>query len=549
MQTIKKTNNMNKIKIQDLQIHPELGNLEVSKNQLEKMTYLLRKFGQIQPILIYEKDGNSYVIDGIIRLAAAKHLQWETIDAMKIDWQGDEIIQKRCFSNHSSKRTHWNLAFELNLFMNNLIGKHRGKKRHLQEIVHLLESIKENDKEKVIGDINLLAIEFYGLPFGKSTLRMLMRMYEKHQDAPQELLDLKLFEKIDNEDISISRAFDLTMGFFETISERGNNALTDVIAYSRNPINGDTKHQVYCHTNEDLSFLEDHSIQTFITSPGYFGKQAKYSNAEKNFIGTLHGNEKTVEEYIQKEVEVYRGLKSKLKKDGSLFVVIGNAFRGDDNCIPERLVVAMLNDGWHCPSRMLWAKGNQKPQKVLGRLQPVGEHVLHFTLERNHKWREFVNWTDAPIRLGRTTGEDYVDGIKRPGFYLKRPYERFRTFLEEQKFVGVLKQNCFNVDEVIEFGKPEHPCPFPINLAMFLILMTTDIGDVVGDIYGGIGSTSHAAKILHRNSVSIDVDWVSSNYAVNRIASCEHDVLKNDELEELEGIFYSNSITKVKTAA
>ncbi len=539
---------MKKMKIKDLQIHPELGNLEVSKNQLEKMAYLLRKFGQIQPILIYEKDGNSYVIDGIIRLAAAKHLQWETIDAMKIDWQADEIIQKRCFSNHSSKRTYWNLAFELNLFMNNLIGKQKGKKRELEEVMCLLENVEENKLKLIIGDVNLLAIEFYGLPFKKSKLRMLMRMFEKYQDAPKELLDLKLFEKIDNEDITIYRAFELTTGFFKTKLEQGKNALTEVIEYSRNPINGDTKHQVYCHTNEDLSFLEDQLVQTFITSPGYFGKQAKYSNAEKNFIGTLHGNEKTVEEYIQKEVEVYRGLKSKLKKDGSLFVVIGDAFRGDNNCIPERLIIAMLNDGWNCPSRMLWVK-NQKPQKIHGRLQPAGEHILHFTLEKEYKWYEFLHWVDKPIELGRTTGEDYADGIKRPGYYLKRPYERFRTFIQEQKFIGVLKHNCFNAEEIKEFGKPNHPCPLPINLAIFLTMLTTDIGDVVGDIYGGIGTVSHAAKILHRHSVSIDVDMVSTDYAVNRIKSCDHQIFTQEEIEVVEDMFTSLTKRKVRTAA
>jgi DNA modification methylase len=540
---------MNKIKIQDLQIHPELGNLDVSKNQLEKMTYLLRKFGQIQPILIYEKDGNYFVVDGIIRLAAAKQLQWETVDAMKIDWQGDEIIQKRCFSNHSSKRTHWNLAFELNLFMNNLIGKHRGKKRNLEEIAHLLESIKEDDKEKVIGDINLLAIEFYGLPFGKSTLRMLMRMFEKHQDAPQELLDLKLFEKLDNEEISINRAYELTEDYFKTKSVQGKNALTEVIAYSNNPINGDTNHRIFVNTNEDLSYIENNLIQAFITSPTYFGGQADYPEAEKNYDGVLHGNEKSVEDYIKKEVEVYRGLKSKLKRDGSLFVIIGDAFRGDNNCIPERLVVAMLNDGWHCASRMLWVKGNQKPQKISGRLQPVGEHVLHFTLEKDYKWNEFLHWVDKPIELGKTTGEDYVDGIKRPGYYLKRPYERFRTFIEEQKFIGVLKHNCFNAEEVKEFGKPKHPCPLPLNLAIFLTLLVTDIGDVVCDIYGGIGTVSHAAKILHRNSVSIDIDKLSSNYAVKRIEKCDHHVFTQDEMEVTEKMFVYPKTRKVKTAA
>lgn len=540
---------MKKVKIQDINVHPELGYLKVSESQIQRMSFLLEKFGQYQPILVSVQSGQFYVVDGIIRFESAKNLNWEELTVTEVDWQPDEIIENRCISNVSIKKTHWNLAIEIHMFINTLVGKHRGKKRKVEDFIKYFGNCNESKMDGILGDVSLMAIQVFGLPYGKSTLRMFNRLFEKHLDASQEFLDLKLFEKLDAGEISINRAFEIMTDFFKTKSDQGKNALTDVIKYSRNPINGDTEHKVYCHTNVDLSFLQDSSIQTVITSPGYFGKQAKYPNAEKNFIGTLHGNEKTVEEYIQKEVEVYRGLKSKLKKDGSLFVVIGNAFRGDDNCIPERLVVAMLNDDWHCPSRMLWAKGNQKPQKVLGRLQPSGEHVLHFTLERNHKWREFYNWIDKPIELGRTTGEDYVDGVKRPGYYVKRPYERFRTFIEEQKFIGVLKHNCFNIEEVKEFGKPDHPCPLPINLAMFLTMLTTDIGDVVGDVYGGIGTVSHAAKILHRDSVSIDIDPVSSNYAVNRIKSCDHHIFNNEEIDVVEEMFVSPTKRKVKTAA
>jgi DNA modification methylase len=540
---------MKKVNINELLVHPELKDLTVSKNQVEKMSYLLDKFGQIQPILYYEKNGSLFVIDGIIRLAAAKNLKWDQINAMKIDWQSDEVILNRCVSNNISKRTYWNLAHELDLFINTLVGKQRGKKRNIEDVIKLLDDVDENKLDKVKKDINLLAIEFYGLSFKKGSLRWLMRMYEKHKNGPQELLDLKLFEKLDNEEISLSRAYELTEEYFQTKKEQGKNALTDVIEYSRNPINGDTQHKVYCHTNEDLSFLEDGKIQTFICSPPYFGKQAIYKNAEKNINGMIHGNEKLVEDYINNEVIIYRQIKSKMKDNGSLFVIIGDSHRGDDNRIPERLVVAMLNDGWHCPSTMYWLKNNQKPQKVNGRLMNSGEHVLHFTLNKNHKWREFINWTDEPISLGRTSGEDYIDGIKRPGFYLKRPYERFRTFLEEQKFVGILRQNCFNVDEVREFGKPNHPCPFPINLPLFLTLLTTEISDTVCDIYGGIGTTSHAAKILHRNSISIDVDLVSNNYAVNRILKCDKDIFTNEELKEFEGMFEEKTEKEVRHAA
>jgi DNA modification methylase len=540
---------MEKVSLQDLQVHPMLRGLEKTKRQIDVMSYLLEKFGQIQPIFLVREGGKYYIVDGLIRSDAARNLGWDMIGTQVVDWSADEISKKRSSSNHSSKRTHWNIAMEAHMFINELVGKQRGKKRDRQEVVKLLNSTDESDIEKIGGDIRLMAIEFYGLNFKKSTLGSLMTIYDLHQDCPQELSEMKIFEKLDNGELTIHKAKELTVEYFQIKKDQGNNAITDVINYSRNPINKDTKHPVYCHTNEDLSFLEDNSINAAIVSPGYLGKQAKYTDSEKNFNGVIHGNEKNVADYIEKEVTTYRGLKKKLKKDGSLFVIIGDAFRGDNNCIPERLVVAMINDGWNCPSRMFWLKANQKPQNIRGRLQPAGEHILHFTLDKNHKWREFVHWTDGPITLGRTTGEDYIDGIKRQGYYWKKPVERFRTFIEEQKFVGILKHNCFNVNEVIEFGKPSHPCPYPINLGMFLILQCTSIGDTVADICGGIGSLSHGAKILHRNSISIDIDPVSSRYAANRIASCDHHVFTNKELEEFESMFISNVQIESKKAA
>lgn len=540
---------MNKMKIQDLQIHPELLDLKVSESQIKRMSFLLEKFGQYQPILITQVDSRYCVVDGLIRFESAKNLRLDEITVQEVDWQSEEVIEKRSITNVSIKKTNWNLAIEIHMFMNTLVGKNQGKKRKLDDFTKYFSNCEESKMEGILGDVSLMAIEVFGLPFGKSTLRMFNRLFEKHMNAPQELLDLKLFDKLDKGEISIARAFELTEEFFKTKSVQGKNALTDVIEYSKKPINGDTNHRIFVNSNDDLSYIENNSIQAVVTSPTYFGRQADYPEAEKNYDGVLHGNEKSVEDYIKKEVEVYRGLKSKLKRDGSLFVIIGDAFRGDNNCIPERLVVAMLNDGWHCPSRMLWVKGNQKPQKISGRLQPVGEHVLHFTLEKEYKWNEFLHWVDKPIELGKTTGEDYVDGIKRPGYYLKRPYERFRTFIEEQKFIGVLKHNCFNAEEVKEFGKPKHPCPLPLNLAIFLTLLVTDIGDVVCDIYGGIGTVSHAAKILHRNSVSIDIDKLSSNYAVKRIEKCDHHVFTQDEMEVTEKMFVSPKTRKVKTAA
>ena len=89
---------MKKVKIQDLQIHPELRNLKVSESQIQRMSFLLEKFGQYQPILVRQVESQIYVVDGLIRFESAKHLQWEEITVQEVDWQSDLVIENRCLS-------------------------------------------------------------------------------------------------------------------------------------------------------------------------------------------------------------------------------------------------------------------------------------------------------------------------------------------------------------------------------------------------------------------------------------------------------------------
>lgn len=533
----------------DIQVHPEIGNQVVAEKSVSRMKYLFEKFGQFRPISVIQNGDCYFVVDGLIRLQAAKELGWEKISARKVDWQSEEIFKNRLISNVSSKRQHWQMAEDAMLFINNFIGKSRGKKRDVSEIALLVEEKNEKKLKELAGDVNKLTCEVLGLPFEKSTLHQLLRLYDYHQNCPKELGDFKLFEKLDAGEIKINRAFELANTYFKEKREQGNNAITGVMEYSRNPINNDPNHKVFTHTNADLSFLTEGSVSTVICSPPYYGKQADYKNGKKNSRGVFHGEESTPEEYIQREIETYRELRSKLAPDGSLFIVIGESFKGGCLGIPERLVTAMINDGWHYASNFYWLKDAQKPQPVKRRLQPAGEHILHFTPNENYKWRELKRWTDGNFTLKRTSGSGFKDGVKRPGFYVSSPVERFRTFIEEQNFVGVLKENGFNVEEVMEFGKPIHPCPFPVNLALFLMLLTTDVGDVTADVWSGIGQVAYAAKLLHRGSISIDVDKVANHYAVKRLQKCDHQVFNEIQMNELESYFTPSYVKQVSDAA
>lgn len=54
--------------------------------------------------------------------------------------------------------------------------------------------------------------------------------------------------------------------------------------------------------------------------------------------------------------------------------------------------------------------------------------------------------------------------------------------------------------------RDEHPCQLPVHLLERLILMTTDVGDVVLDPFLGTGTTAIAARKLQRRYIGIDID-------------------------------------------
>ena len=72
---------------------------------------------------------------------------------------------------------------------------------------------------------------------------------------------------------------------------------------------------------EVLKTLESESIDCCITSPPYFGLR---DYGMKNQIGL----EETPEAYVQKLVKVFREVKRMLKKDGTLWLNLGDSYGG-----------------------------------------------------------------------------------------------------------------------------------------------------------------------------------------------------------------------------
>ncbi len=135
-----------------------------------------------------------------------------------------------------------------------------------------------------------------------------------------------------------------------------------------------------------MDALPDSSIDCVITSPPYF-RLRNYQHAEQ--IG-LEGH---VDEWVDELVLVARGLMRILKPTGALWLNLGDTFSRHQTdgarpkslvLAPERLALAMVNDGWILRSKVIWAKPNPMPTSVRDRLSCTWEIVYFFVKSKDY---------------------------------------------------------------------------------------------------------------------------------------------------------------------
>ena len=152
---------------------------------------------------------------------------------------------------------------------------------------------------------------------------------------------------------------------------------------------------------EVLRSMEPESVHCVVTSPPYWGL--------RNYgIDGAYGLEPTLDEYIERMVEVFREVWRVLRKDGVLFLNMGDAYAanlsyqvtdnkhvavGNESAMavptglkakdligmPWRVASALQADGWWLRSDIVWHKPNPMPESVTDRPTRAHEYVFLLT--------------------------------------------------------------------------------------------------------------------------------------------------------------------------
>jgi DNA modification methylase len=292
------------------------------------------------------------------------------------------------------------------------------------------------------------------------------------------------------------------------------------------------------------------------------------------------GLELTFGEYLEKIVRVFREARRVLRKDGTLWLNMGDcyngsgartanirgngtlSYRGDhygvrfaglkrkDLCMmPARTAMALQADGWWLRSDNIWSKPNPMPESTTDR--PTRAHEYVFLLTRRARYfydaaairtvysEETKALSHETMNFGRRDGYKMPDGwatrkgghgsFHRDGREKGQKQRghgrrhagfngRWDALSKEQQQAG--GANARTVWSIATEPYPEaHFATFPTELARRCILAGSRPGDLVLDPFSGSGTVALVADMLGRRSVGLELNPEYITLAERRITA------------------------------
>lgn len=242
-----------------------------------------------------------------------------------------------------------------------------------------------------------------------------------------------------------------------------------------------------------LPTLQEESVQCCVTSPPYWGLR-DYDHPSQV------GSEDGPDDYVNHLVAIFREVRRVLKRDGTVWLNIGDAYTRNGgtgghgpnaivgntkkliqkrNCkvpdvwglkdreligLPWRVAFALQQDGWYLRSRITWVKKTAMPESVKSRPTTCTEEIFLLTTAPRYYYDPygFREPSDANLRNFWHLGPD-------PSGY-------------------------------------GHKAVYPRELARRCILLGSRPDDLILDPFGGSGTTGVAAEETGRRSLLIELN-------------------------------------------
>ena len=259
------------------------------------------------------------------------------------------------------------------------------------------------------------------------------------------------------------------------------------------------------------------------------------------------GLEPTYQEHIQNIVALFRVIKPKLKDSATVWLNYGDSYAATVNgtkvkdmkknlqknrtsktkgvyddrgfvdkpfstiqghlkpkdlvMIPNRIAIALQDDGWWIRSEIIWHKPNPMPESVTDR--PTNAHEKIWLITKSKKYYYDADAIKEPVADISIQRVKY--GYKAR--HKSSPYNYMNTPKQGKRFCDPAGRNKRNVWTITPKPfKEAHFATFPKDLIEPCIKAGCPENGIVLDPFGGAGTTGIVAKSLNRQSILIELN-------------------------------------------
>lgn len=266
---------------------------------------------------------------------------------------------------------------------------------------------------------------------------------------------------------------------------------------------------------ELIKKLEDNTVDLIVTSPPY----ADIINYGKNI------SIKKPNEYVDWLLPLFNEIHRVLKPSGSFILNI------NDNCkngyrnpfIYELIYRSQKETKLKFYDTYIWHKKNGIPNGSPKRFRNTTEFIFHFVKDQKELKFFMENVLKEPTEGSKlrsnyewsvTTQGNIVEGQR-----IKNKGADYSTILEK----GARPDNVFRFSTAgaSRDNTIKHPAPFHKDLPSYFIKLLTNEGDMVLDVFAGIGTTGLACKEFNREFIGYELNPKYAEFGNKRISGQE----------------------------
>ncbi len=260
--------------------------------------------------------------------------------------------------------------------------------------------------------------------------------------------------------------------------------------------------KIYCADSRAMRDVDDGSIQLIVTSPPY--------NVGVEYL--QHQDAMALDEYLAFLNTAWTECVRVLCRGGRLAVNVANTWRKPYLPLNAYIARQLIDLGMLMRGEIIWHKGASAGVSTAWgsfarasnpTLRDVHEYILVFSKE---SWR-------LEETHGSTSGIENLEFVE----WTKSVWHEPRDEIADSQ--SSLWQ--FDTESRRRNGSSHHPTPFPLDLPLRLILLYSNIGDIVLDPFMGSGTTALAAKITQRHYIGYEISEEYCALAERRLATLE----------------------------